>query len=179
MKTEPRTNHKAASSQARIPNLVLALAVATGVAGLAAGCASNKGGEDQKEEEAVRVTLAELSGPARATVDKVTAGGQVEKIAKEIEKGKTVYDVEATVDGKHLEFLIAEADGVVLGTEVPIEFSDLPEAVRAEAEKYFGSAIGLKVWKGIEYGQTTYEIEGSKKGKTVEATFDPTGKRVE
>jgi hypothetical protein len=97
-------------------------------------------------------------------------------MTKEVERGKTVYDVEATADGKHLEFLIADADGTVLGTEVPIAYGDLPEAVRTAAEKYFGTAVGLTAMKGVEYGETTYEIEGPRNGKTVEATFDPTGK---
>jgi uncharacterized membrane protein YkoI len=149
--------------------------LAVGTAGLVAGCASTKSGSAQKE---VRVTLAELSGPARATVEKETTSGKVDQIDKEVERGKTVYDVEATVGGRHLEFLIADADGAVLGTEVPIEYNELPEAVRAATEKYFGSATGLKVMKGVEYGETSYEIEGQKNGKTVEVTFDPMGKRA-
>ena len=132
--------------------------------------------EKQPKEKEVRVSPAQLSEPARATVEKVTAGGKIEQMTKEVEKGKTVYDVEAVVDGKHLEFLIADADGAVLGTEVPIEYDELPEAVRTAAEKYFGTASGLKAMKGVEYGETTYEIEGPKDGKTVEATFDPEGK---
>jgi uncharacterized membrane protein YkoI len=161
--------------QTRISRLINALMLAMGVAGLAVGCASTRSGSAQKE---VSVSLAELSGPARATVNKVTAGGQIEKMTKEVENGKVVYDLEATVDGKHLEFLIADADGAVLGTEVPIEFSQLPEAVRKAAEKYFGSASGLTIMKGVEYGQTHYEIEGWKNGKTVELTFDPAGRRT-
>ena len=31
--------------------------------------------------------------------------------------------------------------------------------------------------KGVEYGETHYEIEGTKNGKTVEVTFDPAGKK--
>jgi len=160
--------------QTRISRFIIVPMLAVAVAGLAAGCASTKGSA-QKE---VRLSVAELSGPARAMVEKVTAGGQVDQITKEVEKGKTVYDVEATVGGQHVEFLIADADGAVLGTEVPIEFSELPEAVRAAAEKYFGSAAGLKAMKGVEYGETSYEIEGTKNGKTVAVTFDPTGKRA-
>ncbi len=162
--------------QTRIAWFIIAPMVAVGVAGLAAGCASTKGGSAEKEG---RVSIAELSGPARATAEKVTAGGQIEKIDKEVERGKLVYDVEATVGGKHVEFLIADADGAVLGTENSVEYSELPETVRAAAEKYFGSAAGLKATKGVEYGETSYEIEGPKDGKNVEATFDPTGKRVE
>ena len=131
--------------------------------------------EKAKDKE-VPVTLAQLSAPARATVEQVTAGGKIEQMTREVEHGKTAYDVEATVDGKHLEFLIDGADGAVLGTEVPIAYADLPEAVRTAAEKYFGGATGLKAAKGVEFGETTYEIEGPKDGKTVEATFDPDGK---
>jgi uncharacterized membrane protein YkoI len=132
--------------------------------------------KEKCEDKEVPVTLTQLSEPARATVEKVTAGGKIEQMTKEVERGKTVYDVEAEVDGKHLEFLIADTDGAVLGTEVPIAYGELPEAVRAAAEKYFGTASGLKAMKGVEFGETTYEIEGTKNGKTVEATFDPEGK---
>jgi hypothetical protein len=107
----------------------------------------------------------------------VTAGGQVDKLTREVEKGKVIYDVEATVGGRHVEFLIADADGAVLGTEVPVEFNELPEPVRAAAEKYFGGTTGLKAMKGVEYGETHYELEGPRNGKTVEVTFDPAGKR--
>ena len=157
--------------QTRISRLIIALMLAIGVAGVVAGCASTR-----KQE--VRVSVAELPDAARVTVKKVTAGGKVDRITREVERGKTVYDVEATVGGKHLEFLIADADGAVLGTEVPIEYSELPEPVRTAAEKYFGSATGLKAMKGVEYGETSYEIEGNKNGKTVEVTFDPNGKRA-
>ena len=84
---------------------------------------------------------------------------------------------EATVGGKHVEYTIAEADGAILGTETSVEFSQLPEPVRAAAQKYFGSTSGLKASKGFEDGKISYEIEGAKNGKTVEATFDPNGKR--
>src|SRR5438034_1882433 len=134
--------------------MLIASMLAAGLAGLA-GCATDKGSAKAKEE---RVTLAQMSAPARATVAKVTAGGKVDQIDKEVERGKVVYDVEATVGGKHVEYLIADADGEVLGTEVSIEYSALPEPVRAAAEKYFDSATGLKAMKGVEYGETHYEI---------------------
>ena len=44
-------------------------------------------------------------------------------------------------------------------------------------EKYFGTSTGLTIMKGVEYGETHYEIEGMKKGKKVEVTFDPEGKK--
>ena len=143
------------------------------IAAFAAGCASMKSGGASKE---VAVTLAELSAPARATVERETAGGRVDKVTREVERGKAVYDVEATVNGRHLEYLIDAADGKILGTEVPIEFDQLPEPVRKAAEKYFGTTAGLTVMKGVEYGETQYEVEGRKGGRTVEVSFDPAGK---
>lgn len=137
-------------------------------AGFVAGCATTR------EHD---VTLAEVSEPARATITKETAGGHVDKITKEVERGKSVYDVEATVGGKHMEYLVADANGELLGTEVPIEFGQTPEPVRVAAEKYFGTSNGLTVMKGLEYGETHYEVEGPKNGKKVEVTFDPKGKR--
>jgi uncharacterized membrane protein YkoI len=167
--------------QNRINRSIMALILAVGVVALATACASTrceKGRKEkcQKEEaKAQRVSLADLPGPVRATADKLIADGKVEMIDKEVEKGKAVYDVEATVSDKHMEFLIA-ADGTVLGTETSIEYSELPDAVRAAAEKCFGGATGLKVTKGVEEGVTSYEIEGQKNGKKVTAEFDSLGK---
>ena len=159
---------KETKMQTRHNPFMLTFILCGAVVELAAGCASTR------EHD---VTLDQVSEPARATINKETAGGQVDKITQEIERGKKVYDVEATVAGKHMEYLIADANGELLGTEVPIEFSQLPEPVRTAAEKYFGTTNGFTVMNGVEYGETHYEIEGMKNGKKVEVTFDPEGKR--
>jgi uncharacterized membrane protein YkoI len=151
--------------------MIASLCIA-GLSGLAVSCASVKS-EAAKEKE---ISLAAVSAPARATIEKETASGHVDKITRETERGKVVYDVEATVSGKHMEYLVAEATGELLGTEAPAEFSSLPQPVQAAAEKYFGATSGLTVMKGVEYGETHYEIEGIKNGKKAEVTFDPNGK---
>ena len=142
------------------------------LSGLAAGCACMN--SESSNEQAV--TLASVSAPARATIEKEIAGGRVEKITRETERGRIVYDVEATVAGKHMEYLVAEATGELLGTEAPAEFSALPQRVQDAAQKYFGTTAGLTAMKGVEYGETQYELEGLKNGKKVEVTFDPNGK---
>ena len=156
----------------RMNRIFIVPAILASAAALATGCATSKS-TNSKE---ARVSLSQLPPAARATVERVTAGGSVDKVTKEVERGKVVYDVEATVGGKHLEYLIGDAGGAVLGTEVPITFAELPAPVQAAAEKYFGTTSGLTVMKGIEYGETSYEVEGLKGGKKVEVTFDPTGK---
>ncbi len=39
------------------------------------------------------------------------------------------------------------------------------------------SSAGLTVMKGVEYGETHFEIEGLKNGNKTEVTFDPEGKQ--
>jgi len=134
-------------------------------------CASERAGEETS------VAVGQLSEPARAMVDRLTVGGKIEKIDREKEHGRVVYDVEATVKGKHVEYVIADSNGEVLGTENEIELAQLPEPVRMAAERYFGTSAGLKAMKGEEYGKMHYEIEGPKNGRVIEVTFDPNGKR--
>lgn len=161
--------------QNRISRSIVTFLMAVGLTALAAACASNKAGTEGKEAATARILLADLTTPARVAVEKLTVGGKIEKIDKEMEKGKEIYDVEATVNGKHMEYAIA-TDGSVLGTETGINFSELPEAVQTAATKYFGGTTGLDPARVEEDGQTTYEIEGKKNGKKVAASFDTTGK---
>jgi uncharacterized membrane protein YkoI len=165
--------------QIRFNPFIIASTLAVAAVALVSGCATTKEAEEAEAKKEERVSLAQLSAPARATVERETAGGRIESIVKEIEEGKVIYDVEATVGGKHVEFAIADADGAVLGTEIQIEFNELPEPVRAAVEKFFGTTTGLTIMKGVESGKTSFEIAGKKDGKTVEVTFDPTGKRIE
>lgn len=163
--------------QTRINRSIVTLLIAAGLTALAAACATNKEGREGKEDATERVTMAQLTVPARATVEKLIAGEKVEKIDKEMEKGREVYDVEATVNGKPMEYTIA-TDGTAVGTETGIEFNELPEAVQKVAEMYFGGTTGLESARVEEDGQTTYEIEGKKNGKKVAVTFDTVGKLV-
>ena len=153
---------------AGIPGVIVA---SLGLIALLGGCSST-----HKSKE-VDVTAEQMSAPARATMNREIGTGRIEKITKEVERGRIVYDVEANVDGKHMEYLIADSDGELLGTEVPIDYSQLPEPVKASAEKHFGTSTGLTAMKGVEYGKTHYEIEGMKNGKKSEISFDENGKK--
>jgi hypothetical protein len=151
----------------QIAHLLVILAAAA----LATGCAAMKKPFSKEKD----IAQNEMSQPARVTLDKVTAGGKVEKVTSETERGRHVYDVEGNVGGQHMEWLIAADTGEVLGTEVPIDYAQLPAPVRAAAEKHFGTSAGLKARKGVEYGETHYEIEGMKNGKMAEASYNPDG----
>jgi uncharacterized membrane protein YkoI len=156
---------------------VLAVIVIAGVTGCSSPSKQREKAQEaeKKEAPAQQMTLSQVPEPARATIVKLTAAGKIKKIEKAEENGKTVYDVEATVQGRDVEYDIA-ADGTVLTTEQSVPYASLPLAVRNAAEKYFGSAAGLKASVELEAGKTVYEIEG-KKGKALK--LSDTGQIVE
>jgi uncharacterized membrane protein YkoI len=156
--------------QNQIYRLFIALILAAGLTTLTSAK------EDEKTEPTL--TVKDLPAAVRATVEKLTTGGQVTKIDKEDENGKVVYDIEATVKGKDMEFDIA-ADGKVLTSEESVDYASLPAAVRATAEKFFGSAKDLKAAKELEDGKTSFEVEGKKGDETTALKIDASGKQLE
>lgn len=107
------------------------------------------------------VALSDLPAPAQATIQKLTGAGEIRKLDKEEKGGTVIYDVEARVQGKDVEDHVS-SDGTVLTSEESVAFASLPAAVRAAAEKHFGSTAGLKASKELEEGKTFYEVEGGK-----------------
>jgi uncharacterized membrane protein YkoI len=142
-----------------------------------AGCNSMHHGSDMSHGKEMDITPQQMSDPARMTMNKEVGNGRIEKVTKEVERGRKVYDVEANVNGRHMEYLIADSNGELLGTEAPIAWNELPAPVKSAAEKYFGTTNGLTAMKGVEYGETHYEIEGMKNGKKAEMSFDAAGKK--
>jgi uncharacterized membrane protein YkoI len=157
--------------------VVLAGVVIVGVTGC---CCSGKKGEKGEAKEAAeqKVSLAQVPGPARAAIEKLTAGGTIKSIEKEEKDGKAIYDVEASVQGRDVEYDIA-ADGTVLTSEQGVPYDSLPLAVRSAAEKYFGSAAGLKGAVEKEGDKTFYEVEGKKGKNPVALKLTNTGQIVE
>jgi uncharacterized membrane protein YkoI len=139
-------------------------------------CLCKKG--QKKEAPAEAVALADVPAPARATIEKLTAGGTIKKIEKAEEGGKTIYDVEATVGGKDVEYDVV-ADGKVMTSEESVPFASLPPAVQKAAHTYFGSAEGLKASRELDAGKAFYEVSGTKAGAPVTVKLSDTGKIVE
>jgi len=163
--------------QRRMFQIIVAVILIAGVTGCKSLCGRGEKGE-KKEAPAQTVTLSEVPAPARATIEKVTAGGKIKKIEKAEEDGKTVYDVEAVVQGRDVEYDIA-ADGTVLTSGQSVPYASVPIAVRNAADKYFGSAAGLNAFVEVEDGKTFYEVSG-KKGKTpITLKLSETGQIVE
>jgi uncharacterized membrane protein YkoI len=146
--------------------ITVAVILMVGVTGCCGLCKRGEEAEkaEKKEAPARQVSLAQVPEPARAAIEKVTAGGKIKQIEKTEEGGKTIYDVEATMRDRDVEYDIA-ADGTILTSGQTVPYVSVPLVVRNAAEKYFGSATGLKAFVEVEEGKTFYEISG-KKGKT-------------
>ncbi len=158
--------------------MLASVVVVTGLAIVLCGCnCLHKQGE-KTEAPAQAISLSDVPAPARATIEKLTAGGTIRKLERAEEGGKTVYDVEATVGNKDVEYDVA-ADGKVVTSEESVPFASLPAAVQKAAHTYFGSAAGLKASRELEAGKTFYEVSGSKAGGPVTLKFSDTGKIVE
>ncbi|MCL5282028.1 MAG: hypothetical protein M1376_19215 [Planctomycetes bacterium] len=156
---------------------VLVSVVIVGVTGCSSWGRKGERGEG-KEGAEQKVSLTQVPALVRATIEKQTAGGEIKSIEKEEKDGQVIYDVEATVQGRDVEYDIA-ADGTVLTNEQGVPFASLPPTVRSAAEKYFGSAADLKAGVETEGDKTFYEVEG-KKGRTlVTLRLTNTGQIVE
>jgi len=132
----------------------------------------------QDEAPAQAVSLAEVPPAARATIERLTAGGQIRELEKAEEDGRTVYDVEATVGGRDVEYDVA-ADGTVLTSEQSVPYATIPPAVRTASERYFGSAEGLDASVEIEGDKAFYEVSGRKGGKPMTLKLTVDGEIVE
>jgi uncharacterized membrane protein YkoI len=146
------------------------------VAGLS-GC-NALSGRAEKEKPAQAVSLSDLPEPARITIGRLTAGGEIIKLEKEEVDGRIIYDVEAKMTDKDVEYDVA-ADGTVLTSEQTVPYTSLPAAVQVAVKKYFGSGEVLRTSKEIEGGKTFYEVEGKKDGSVVELKLSETGEIVE
>ena len=74
--------------------------------------------------------------------------------------------------------------GIVIGStlvlaETKLAFTDLPAAVQAAAKAELNGAEIVGAGKEVEKGQTTYEVETQKEGKSRDLSFDSSGKLLE
>jgi uncharacterized membrane protein YkoI len=134
-------------------------------------------GEGKEKTKAQKMALADLPAAVRAAIDKEIPGATIDQIEKENEGGKVVYDVEAKLNGKHVEMDVAD-DGKVLNRQDEVPFASLPAAARAAAEKFFGGPGDYQAGREVESGKVSYEVSGKKDGAKAEIRLTEDGKQV-
>ncbi|MHB1555999.1 MAG: PepSY-like domain-containing protein [Isosphaeraceae bacterium] len=107
-----------------------------------------------------KVAFDRLPAAVKKAVKKEFHGAKVRGASKEVEHGKTSYEVELTVEGHSID-VVMNARGKILEVEKQIPVGHLPGAVRKKlAAKYPGARIekAERVSKG-HHGPVHYEVD--------------------
>jgi hypothetical protein len=97
--------------------------------------------------------------------------------SKEIEKGKTAYEI-SSLENKTRRDILYHEDGTVIVVEEAIPEGDLPEPVRlAISKKYPKGPIALAE-RLTRDSTISYEVRVKHRGKTHELIYDPEGKEL-
>ncbi len=122
-----------------------------------------------------KITRKDLPAAVQKTVDEQTKGATIRGYAREVDKGKTEYEVESTVNGRVRDVSIAP-DGTVLVIEEEVVLDQLPPAVRDGLRGQAGKATIGKVESLTKAGRlVAYEAKLAG-GKKKEIQVGPDGK---
>jgi uncharacterized membrane protein YkoI len=121
-----------------------------------------------------KIQKKDLPAAVQKAMEPEVAGATVKGFAKEVEDGKTFYEVETTKNG-HTRDLLFEPSGTLAEVEEEVPLDTLPAAVKTAL-----SAHGklLKVESVTKGTTTVYEGHIEKGGKRSEVKVTPEGKPV-
>ena len=128
---------------------------------------------DPKE---TKVKTKDLPPAVQKGIERESKGAKLKGVSKEVENGKTLYEVETVVNGRTRDVMLDESGNLVLAEE-EVPLSMIPAAARAAIQK---EAAGWKIGK-VEIlkkdgAANTYEGHLSKGMKSKEVTVDADGK---
>src|SRR5262249_7280207 len=112
--------------------------------GLMLLCALSVGAHSVGDAQDQRAKIKSLPPAVQKTVEEQSKGAQIRGISKEVEKRKTQYELELTVDGRSRDMII-DPTGAILEVEEGVTLESLSPAVKAEIEKSLGGAKLLKL----------------------------------
>ncbi len=151
-------------------NLSIKLAILFLAAGL--GTASAVPAQEKK------IKREELPAAVEKTVAEQAKGAAIRGFSKEIEKGKTYYEVELTVNG-HGKDVSMDENGTIVEVEEEVPLNSLSAPVRAGLEKAAGAGRITKVESLTKGGKlVAYEAIANTGGKRSEIQVGPDGKRL-
>ncbi len=123
-----------------------------------------------------KIKRSDLPAAVQNAVDQVSKGATVVGYSKEVEDGKTSYEVEMKV-GALAKDVTLDANGKTLAVEQEVALASLPAAVKDGITKAAGTSKIGKVESVSEGNKMTYEVE-LKGGKAKELVVDQNGKML-
>lgn len=141
--------------------------------------AQEKGKTAEEKEKAGKIMdMKKLPPAVQKTVQEQTKGATIVGLGREVEDGKTQYELETKVAGHSRDLLIDPA-GKVLEVEEQVEIASLPPAVQAEVKKSLGVAKVLRFESITKEGVLAgYEASVQKGGKKSSVSMGPDGKAL-
>ena len=143
-------------------NIIVTALISTLLIGGAAALASER-----------KIAMKDLP-PAVQQAIKDQGGATVRGLAKEVDKGKTLYEAELTVNG-HSKDIMFDEQGTMVSVEEESALDQIPPAARTAIAKATGSGKVSAVEKLTEGGHVFYEAKVTKGGKTSEVKVDASG----
>jgi hypothetical protein len=123
-----------------------------------------------------RAKLKNLPPAVQKTVEEQSNGAKIRGLSKEVEKGKTQYELELMVNG-HSKDMIIDPTGAILEVEESVTLDSLAPEVKAEVEKNIGQAKLLRLESVTKGGILTgYEASVLKAGRKSGIEMGPDGK---
>jgi uncharacterized membrane protein YkoI len=122
-----------------------------------------------------KVKMEDLPAAVQKTVKEQSKGGTNRGLSMEVEKGKTIYEAELTVNG-HKKDISMDAAGTVVEVEEEVALESIPAAAKAAIQKGTGTGKVLLV-ESVTHGSTVvaYEAHVMKGAKKSEIRVKPDG----
>ena len=123
------------------------------------------------------VKLKDLPPAVQRTVQDQSKGATIRGLSKEAEHGRTIYEVEMTVNG-HGKDVSMDASGTVIEVEEEVALGSIPAAARAAIEKAAAGGKIAKVEKVTRGERIAYEAALRKDGKRSEVRVGAEGQTL-
>lgn len=123
---------------------------------------------------AQKVAIGSLPAAVQATVRAQTKDATVLNIAKEVENGKTVYEIESKVNGKTRDFVVDGA-GTVVEVEEETDLAAVPAAVKQTIDQQSAGGAVKRIERLTQGSTVRYEVAITKNRKTSEVTVNGDG----
>jgi uncharacterized membrane protein YkoI len=126
-----------------------------------------------------KVKMKDLPKAVQKTVQEQSKGATVGGLSKEVEHGKTYYEVELKVNGHGKDILI-DPSGAIVEVEEQVTMASLPAAVRTAIEAKAGKGRILKVESITKNNAVVaYEAQVNTAGKKSEIKVGPEGNSID
>jgi uncharacterized membrane protein YkoI len=122
-----------------------------------------------------KLKVSDLPPAVQKTVEEQLKDATLVSVGKEVEKGKTLYEVETKVNGKTRDLMVDPA-GAVVEVEEEVDIAGIPAAARDAIQKKAAAGTVTKVEALSKSGKlVAYEAAVMKGKKSSEVAVTPEG----